>query len=57
MSRPTQTHRAFVADTLALIVFFTATGVINERFIAGMSWEQVAQARLLGAMPYGLWRD
>jgi hypothetical protein len=56
--------RSFAADTLALIVFFTATGILNERFIAGMTWEQVLDARLLGAglmvvsgRPYGLWRD
>jgi hypothetical protein len=58
------TQRAFIADTTALILFFTTTGIINERFIAGMSWEQVLHARLLGAVlmvpvgrPYGLWRD
>jgi hypothetical protein len=57
-------NRAFVADTTALIVFFTTTGIINERFVAGMDWEQVLHARLLGAAlmipvgrPYGLWRD
>ena len=57
-------RRAFIADTTALILFFTTTGIINERFIAGMSWEQVLHARLLGAVlmvpigrPYGLWRD
>ncbi|WP_343313128.1 L-alanine exporter AlaE [Brucella sp. BE17] len=56
--------RSFLADTLALILFFTASGIINERFIAGMTWEQVFHARLLGALlmvvsgrPYGLWRD
>lgn len=56
--------RSFTADTLALVLFFTTTGVINERFIAGMTWEQVLDARLLGAglmvlsgRPYGLWRD
>lgn len=56
--------RAFLADTLALVVFFTATGIINERFLAGMSWEQIVQARIVGAIlmvpvgrPYGLWRD
>lgn len=55
---------AFLADTTALILFFTLTGIINERFIAGMAWEQVFQARLLGAAlmvpvarPYGVWRD
>ncbi|WP_246191393.1 L-alanine exporter AlaE [Aureimonas leprariae] len=60
----TETRRAFIADTTALILFFTTTGVINERFIAGMEWEQVLHARLLGAAlmvpvgrPYGMWRD
>jgi hypothetical protein len=62
--RPPSRLRAFIADTTALILFFTTTGIINERFIAGMTWEQVAHARLLGAAlmvpvgyPYGLWRD
>jgi hypothetical protein len=57
-------RRAFFADTTALILFFTTTGLINERFIAGMSWDQVLHARILGAAlmvpvgrPYGLWRD
>jgi hypothetical protein len=56
--------RAFIADTIALILFFSTTGVINERFVAAMSWNQVLHARLLGAVlmvpvgrPYGLWRD
>ncbi len=56
--------REYLADTLALIVFFTATGAINERFIAGMEWDEVVQARLIGGVlmlpvgrPYGLWRD
>ncbi|CZT37245.1 L-alanine exporter AlaE [Rhizobium sp. 9140] len=60
----TARRRSFIADTLALLLFFTTTGVINERFIAGMTWEQVLHARLLGAVlmvpvarPYGLWRD
>ncbi|VUC73978.1 inner membrane protein [Raoultella terrigena] len=55
---------AFIADTAALILFFTTTGIINERVIAGMTWEQVLHARLLGAVlmvpvarPYGIWRD
>jgi Protein of unknown function (DUF1144). len=55
---------AFIADTTALILFFTTTGVINERWIAGMAWDQVLHARLIGAVlmvpvarPYGLWRD
>ncbi len=57
-------RRAFIADMTALILFFTATGIINERFIAGMTWEEVFKARLLGAVlmvpvarPYGLWHD
>ena len=56
--------RDFVADTAALVVFFTATGVLNERFVAGMSWPEVASARLIGAplmvvtaRPYGVWRE
>ncbi|PRA27850.1 L-alanine exporter AlaE [Pseudomonas poae] len=56
--------RSFAADTLALIVFFTVTGILNERYIAGMGWDQVLHARMLGAglmvlsgRPYGLWRD
>lgn len=62
-SYPTR-RRAYIADTIALIVFFTTTGVINERLVAGMTWEQVVQARVVGAFlmvptgrPYGLWRD
>jgi hypothetical protein len=57
-------RRALIADTVALILFFTTTGVINERFIVGMTWDQVLHARLLGAAlmvpvgrPYGVWRD
>lgn len=56
--------KPFVADTLALILFFTTTGILNERFIAGMEWSQVLHARILGGLlmipvgwPYGLWRD
>lgn len=56
--------RSFTADTLALIMFFTTTGIINERLIAQMTWDEVFHARLLGAVlmvpvgrPYGLWRD
>ncbi|SCX19291.1 L-alanine exporter AlaE [Agrobacterium rosae] len=62
--KPHSRRRAFLADTTALIVFFTTTGILNERFIACMTWEQVLHARLLGAAlmvpvgrPYGLWRD
>lgn len=64
--RPQKSTRrtAFLADTTALLLFFTTTGIINERVIAGMTWEQVLHARLLGAIlmvpvarPYGIWRD
>lgn len=55
---------SFVADTTALLLFFTMTGVLNERFIAGMEWSEVLRARLIGAplmvltaRPYGLWRN
>jgi hypothetical protein len=64
VSSQTHPRHAFIADTTALILFFTTTGIINERFIAGMTWEQVFHARLLGAVlmvpvgrPYGIWRD
>jgi hypothetical protein len=57
-------RRAFIADTLALVLFFTATGLVNERFLVGMGWDQVLRARVLGALlmipagrPYGIWRD
>lgn len=63
-AQPYPHRRAFIADTLALILFFTTTGIVNERFVAGMSWEQVWHARVLGAAlmipvgrPYGAWRD
>lgn len=56
--------RIWLADNLALLSFFTFTGVLNERFIAGMEWDEVATARLIGAplmiltaRPYGVWRD
>ncbi|TPW32712.1 L-alanine exporter AlaE [Pararhizobium mangrovi] len=56
--------RSFIADTLALVVFFTITSGLNERFIAGMSWNEVLSSRMIGAplmvvtaRPYGLWRD
>jgi hypothetical protein len=61
---PGSRYRAFFADTTALILFFTTTGIINERLLAGMDWGQVFHARLLGAVlmvpigrPYGVWRD
>lgn len=57
-------RRSFIADTLALILFFTTAGIINERLFAQMTWDEIFHARLLGAVlmvpvgrPYGLWRD
>lgn len=56
--------RVWLADNIALLSFFTLTGVLNERFIAGMEWDEVLVARLIGAplmiltaRPYGIWRD
>ena len=53
-----------IADTTELIVCFITTGVIDEGFIAGMSWDQVLHARMLGAAlmipvgrPYGVLRE
>ncbi|MGX1307776.1 hypothetical protein AB7M35_002496 [Amorphus suaedae] len=58
------TTRSFIADTLALVVFFTIASGANERFVAGLNWHEVATSRLIGAplmvltaRPYGLWRD
>ncbi|MEL7215733.1 MAG: L-alanine exporter AlaE [Pseudomonadota bacterium] len=44
--------RAFLADTFALVTFFTATGVLNERFVVGMSWVlgRFASARALSRL-------
>ena len=56
--------RSFIADTLALVVFFTIASGLNERFVAGMAWDEVLVSRGIGAplmvltaRPYGLWRD
>jgi hypothetical protein len=56
--------RNFIADTTALILFFTLTSGLNERFIAGMDWNEVLTSRSIGAYlmvltarPYGLWRN
>tara|TARA_R110002020_G_scaffold5179_5_gene21936 strand:+ start:618 stop:1070 length:453 start_codon:yes stop_codon:yes gene_type:complete len=56
--------RSFVADTLALVIFFTIASGLNERYVAGMAWNEVAVARSFGAVlmvltarPYGMWRD
>nr|WP_272211804.1 L-alanine exporter AlaE [Marinicella sp. W31]MDC2877693.1 L-alanine exporter AlaE [Marinicella sp. W31] len=55
---------SFVADTLALVIFFTIASGLNERFIAGMEWREVLVSRSIGAVlmvltarPYGMWRD
>ncbi|WP_226579906.1 L-alanine exporter AlaE [Acuticoccus sediminis] len=56
--------RTFIADTLALVTFFTVLGALNEHYIAGMTWSEVARSRTIGAplmvltaRPYGIWRD
>lgn len=56
--------RSFIADTLALVLFFTITSGLNERFVAGMAWDEVLVSRSIGALlmvvtarPYGLWRS
>lgn len=56
--------RSFIADTLALVLFFTITSGLNERFVAGMDWDEVLVSRSIGALlmvvtarPYGLWRS
>jgi hypothetical protein len=56
--------RSFLADTLALVIFFTITSGLNERFVAGLDWSEVATARAIGAplmvltaRPYGIWRE
>ncbi len=56
--------RRFVADTIAMIVFSTSTGMLIEIFLSGMSFGQSLQARLtaipantITARPYGMFRD
>ncbi|MEM7488177.1 MAG: L-alanine exporter AlaE [Pseudomonadota bacterium] len=56
--------RPFLADTIALLTFFTLAGTLNERYVAGLAWSEVLTSRLIGlplmvltARPYGLWRD
>lgn len=44
---------AFMAHTTVLIVLCTATGIVNERFVAGMGLDQVLHARALGAVSDG----
>ncbi len=55
--------RSFLADTLALVLFFTVTSGLNERFVVGMAWREIFVSRGIGAVlmvltarPYGLWR-
>lgn len=54
----------FIADTTALVIFFTIASGLNERFIAGMTWSELLVSRSIGAVlmvltarPYGLWLD
>ncbi len=46
--RQQQTRRRteFLAGTVAPLLFFTTTGIIHERMVASMMWEQVFHARL-----------
>lgn len=60
----TQALEMFVADSIAMTIFFTIIGILNERFIAGMGWPEVLAARSIGAplmiltaRGYGIWRD
>ncbi len=53
----------FCVDAIAMNVF-SLSYAINERFIAGMSWENTGKARLAAAVgntitgrPYGIYRD
>lgn len=56
--------RHWAVDTLAVTLYFTVVGGLNERLVAGMPWAQVADTRL-AAVPvlvvtgalYGAWRD
>ena len=55
---------SFIADTTALVIFFTIASGLNERFVAGMAWSDILVSRSVGAVlmvltarPYGLWRD
>jgi hypothetical protein len=56
--------RLFLADTLAMVVFSFATGMVIELLIAGMTLVQSLTSRvvaipmnLITARPYGLYRD
>lgn len=53
----------FTADAVAMNVFSLLYG-LNERFVAGMDWEEVGKTRLAAAIgntitgrPYGIYRD
>lgn len=54
----------FIADTLALVIFFTIASGLNELLVVGMAWGEIAVSRGIGAVlmvatarPYGIWRD
>lgn len=62
--RSNQSFRLFFADSIAMLTFFTVSGILNERFIAGMEWSEVLASRVIGAplmiltaRAYGVWRD
>jgi len=54
----------FIADTLALVIFFTIASGLNELLVVGMEWHEILVSRGIGAVlmvatarPYGIWRD
>lgn len=56
--------RTVVADTFALLTYWTAANALNEWLVAGMDGAEIARARAYGVpvllvcgRPYGLWRD
>jgi hypothetical protein len=56
--------RAYVVDTLTMIVFFTTLAAVSELVVVGMAPEQVVVARLImipvmmaTGRPYGIWRN
>jgi len=61
---PDTKKRNFAADTFAVVVFFTITGIISGRYIACLEWDEVSLSRIIGrplmvltARPDGLWLE
>lgn len=64
MSAAGSSWRAWLVDSLVGLVCFTVAASVTERYVAGLSWDQVAAARLAAApvilltgRPYAVWRD